>query len=135
MIGANMSVFMWVWALALYPVYHWGLTSAQRLPLAHQAWSRKEAPSAAFPPLSCYTAGDAGAIYSPDWLRSTQLCSPSHCSCGHLWWKCSFWRGFELVSVICQKNGLTTELLTEKRGRRRSRGGSLISLFAFCDSI
>lgn len=67
MIRANMNVFMWVWALAFIPVYHWRLTSAQHLPLAHQTWSRKEAPgcSAAFPPLSRYTAGDAGAIYSP----------------------------------------------------------------------
>lgn len=62
MMRANINVFMWVWAFC--PVCHWQLPSAQCLPLAHQPWSRKEAPgcSAVFPPLSHYTAGDVGAI-------------------------------------------------------------------------
>lgn len=87
------------------------------------------------PVLHSWRCGGDLFLMSQDWLQSTQLCSPSHCRCGPLCWKCSFWRDFELVSVACQKNGLTTELLTEKRGRRRNREDSLICLGLFGDDI
>lgn len=142
MIRANMNVFMWVWALAFIPLYHWWLTSAQRLPLAHQKWSRKEAPgcSAAFPPLSCYTAGDAGAIYSPCLVSGLTLehtaVQPFHTAAVDTSGGSAPLGGaLNLCLSYARRNGLTTELLTEKRGRRRSRGRSIIYLLAFWDAI
>lgn len=68
-------------------------------------------------------------LTSQDWLRSMQLCSPPHCRCGHFWWKHSIWRGFELAPVVGQKNGLTTELVTEGKKKERRRQSHLLVCF------
>jgi len=46
-----------------------------------------------------------------------------------------FGRALNFCLLYTRKNGLTTELLTENRGRKKSIKGSPICLFVFWDAI
>lgn len=80
-IRANKNLLMWVWVLTFYPVYHWKLTSAQCLPLAHWPVEQGRSPwvQCCIPtPLTLHNWGHRGDLLhmSLVWCKSTQLCGP-----------------------------------------------------------
>lgn len=128
MISAKLTAFKWAWVLDCCPGYHWQLRATQQFPIPlamKQGSPLAAALSSHHSPI--VQIGMQGQFTSWDLLQKRQLCNPLRCRCGKLV-EAFLLKELSTCSVLGQNNGLTIELLTEKK---RNGGSSVICLLVF----
>lgn len=118
---------MWVWVLDSCPGYHWQLTAAQRfpIPLAMGVMFSPPAAELSSHPSPIVQTGMQGQ-FTPHTLGLTPEHTAVQLSTLQMWTtlvEAFLLKELSTCSVLCQKIGLTIELLTKKK---RNGGSSLI---------